>query len=76
MPDGRWGAVEVVARLAAVNLDSDGIDGGSYVRLEGGANWWATTRWKFGMLYGTIWLDRFGETGRTRSLLSRLQWVF
>ena len=76
MPDGRWGAVEVVARLAAVNLDSNGIDGGSYVRLEGGANWWATTRWKFGMLYGTIWLDRFGETGRTRSLLSRLQWVF
>ena len=39
-------------------------------------NWWATTRWKAGLLWGHVWLDRFGETGRTHSLLTRIQWVY
>jgi phosphate-selective porin OprO and OprP len=76
MPKGRWGAPELVARYAAVDLSSGGIDGGRYDRIEVGANWWATTRWKFGMLYGHVWLQRNGETGHTQSLLSRLQWVY
>jgi phosphate-selective porin OprO and OprP len=76
MPTGRWGAVELVGRYAAVDLSSGGIDGGRFDRLEGGVNWWATSRWKFGMLYGAVWLRRFGETGTTRSLLTRLQWVY
>jgi phosphate-selective porin OprO/OprP len=76
IPEGRWGALELVTRLAMVDLDDAGIAGGSYVRLEAGANWWATTRWKFGVLYGHVWLDRFGKTGNTDSLLTRLQWVY
>ncbi len=76
MPTGRWGAVELVGRYAAVDLSSNAIDGGRFDRIEGGVNWWATTRWKFGLLYGHIWLNRFGETGHTQSLLTRLQWVY
>jgi phosphate-selective porin OprO/OprP len=68
--------VELVGRYAAVDLSSNAIDGGRFDRIEGGVNWWATTRWKFGLLYGHIWLNRFGETGHTQSLLTRLQWVY
>ncbi|WP_416908984.1 MAG: OprO/OprP family phosphate-selective porin [Polymorphobacter sp.] len=76
IPEGRWGAPELVARYAAVDLSSGGIDGGRYDRIEVGANWWATTRWKFGVLYGHVWLKRDGETGHTQSLLTRLQWIY
>lgn len=76
MPVGRWGAPELVARYAMVDLSSGGIDGGRFDRMEVGANWWATTRWKFGLLYGHVWLRRFGETGTTHSMLTRLQWIY
>jgi phosphate-selective porin OprO/OprP len=76
VPDGRWGALELVARYATVDLDDAAIQGGRYVRIEAGANWWATTRWKLGVLYGHVRLDRFGTTGTTNSLLTRLQWVY
>lgn len=76
IPQGRWGAAELVARYSSVDLSSNGIDGGRYDRIELGANWWAATRWKFGMLYGHIWLERFGEQGRTSSFVTRLQWVY
>lgn len=76
MPKGRWGAPELVARYAAVDLSSGGIDGGRYDRIEMGGSWWATTRWKFGMLYGHVWLRKDGQTGHTQSLLTRLQWVY
>jgi phosphate-selective porin OprO/OprP len=76
IPQGRWGAPELFVRIATVDLSSAGIEGGRYDRLELGANWWATARWKFGMVYGHIRLDRFGETGRTNSLVTRLQWIY
>ncbi|MFN7399213.1 MAG: OprO/OprP family phosphate-selective porin [Sandaracinobacter sp.] len=76
MPTGRWGAPELLARYAAVDLSSGRIDGGRYDRVEIGANWWATTRWKFGMTYGHVWLRRDGQTGRTQSLVTRLQWIY
>lgn len=76
LPKGRWGAPELVARYAMVDLSSGGIDGGRYDRIEIGANWWATTRWKFGLLYGHVWLRRFDVTGQTDSLLTRLQWIY
>jgi phosphate-selective porin OprO/OprP len=76
LPKGRWGAPELVARYSSVDLSSNGIDGGRYDRIEMGANWWATTRWKFGLLYGHVWLDRQGQTGQTDTLLTRLQWVY
>lgn len=76
MPTGRWGAPELVVRYAMVDLSSGGIDGGRFDRIEVGGNWWATTRWKFGLLYGHVWLRRFGETGTTDSVLTRLQWIY
>lgn len=76
MPVGRWGAPELVARYAAVDLSSNGVDGGRYDRIELGANWWATTRWKFGMVYGHVWLERFGMEGQSDTFVTRLQWVY
>jgi phosphate-selective porin len=75
-PKGRWGALELTSRLSRVDLDDGAIRGGAYIRLEFGANWWATTRWKLGLLAGRIWLDRFGVESRTDTVMTRLQWVY
>lgn len=74
-PQGRWGAPELIARYAAVDLDGGRVRGGSYDRIEIGANWWATTRWKLGLIGGRTWLRRDGTRGTTDSLLLRIQWV-
>ena len=76
VPMQRWGAPELVARYVRVDLNGGAVRGGRYDRIEAGVNWWATTRWKAGLLWGHVWLDRFGETGRTHSLLTRIQWVY
>jgi phosphate-selective porin OprO/OprP len=76
IPDGRWGALELVARYAVVDLDDGIIEGGRFDRIEGGINWWATSRWKLGLLYGHVRLDRFGTIGNADSLLLRWQWVY
>ena len=76
VPRGRWGAPEIMARYAAISLNGGTVQGGRYDRLEVGVNWWATTRWKAGILWGHVWLDRFGTTGRTQSVLTRVQWVY
>jgi phosphate-selective porin OprO/OprP len=75
-PKGRWGAPELVARYSMVDLDDGPIQGGRYDRIEVGVNWWATTRWKLGILAGRVWLDRDGVTGVTNTVLTRLQWVY
>jgi phosphate-selective porin OprO/OprP len=75
VPRSRWGAPELTARYARVDLNDGFVKGGRYDRLEVGVNWWATSRWKIGMLYGEIRLDRDGTIGNSRSLLTRLQWV-
>jgi phosphate-selective porin OprO/OprP len=76
IPKGYWGAPELVARFAHVDLDDEQAAGGTYDRLSFGLNWWATTRWKFGVLYGFTWLDRFNERGESQTLLTRVQWVY
>lgn len=76
VPKGRWGALELFARFASVDLNDAAIAGGRYTRIEAGANWWATTRWKLGIVYGNVKLDRFDQVGTTNSLLTRLQWVY
>ena len=76
VPMQRWGAPELVARYVRVDLNGGAVRGGRYDRIEAGVNWWATTRWKAGLLWGHVWLGRFGETGRTHSLLTRIQWVY
>ncbi|MGE0639788.1 MAG: OprO/OprP family phosphate-selective porin [Thermoanaerobaculia bacterium] len=76
LPEGRWGAPELVARISHVDLDDGPVHGGSFDKLYLGLDWWATLRWKVGIGWGRTRLDRFDETGTTDSLLTRVQWVF
>jgi phosphate-selective porin OprO/OprP len=75
MPAGYQGAIELVARYSNVDIDDAAISGGRFHKTYLGANWWATPRWKFGIGWGRTWLDRFGSTGVTDSVLTRAQWV-
>ena len=52
------------------------VDGGRFRRIDLGANWWATTRWKFGFAYGNVRLDRDGLRGHTNTFLTRAQWIY
>jgi phosphate-selective porin OprO and OprP len=76
LPQGRWGAVEVIGRYGRVDLDDRTVRGGSMQGWWTGVNWWANNRWKASVGYGNIDLDRFGITGNTRTLLTRLQWIY
>lgn len=75
-PKGRWGAPELFVRWSMVDLDDGPVQGGQYDRIEIGFNWWATREWKFGLVAGRVWLDRYGETGVTNTMLTRIQWVY
>jgi len=76
MPQGRWGAPELVVRFSHVDLDDGVVQGGKFDQTYLGINWWATRRWKFGFGWGHTKLDRFGTTGVTDAYLSRLQWIY
>lgn len=76
MPDGHWGAPELVARFSHLDLDDNSIEGGSLDKTMLGINWWATRRWKAGLVWGHTWLDRFGVKGVTDAVQTRLQWVY
>lgn len=76
MPKGRWGAPELVARFSHEDLNDGTVQGGKFDKTYLGLNWWATRRWKLGVGWGRTWLDRFGTTGVTDSLLTRLQWIY
>jgi len=76
LPQGRWGAVELIARYGRVDLDDGPVRGGTMDGWWAGVNWWANNRWKASIGYGNIDLDRFGVTGNTRTLLTRLQWIY
>ncbi len=76
LPQGRWGAVELIGRYGHVDLDDGPVRGGTMDGWWAGVNWWANNRWKASVGYGDIDLDRFGVTGNTRTLLTRLQWIY
>ncbi len=76
LPQGRWGAVELIARYGLVDLDDGLARGGTMEGWWAGVNWWATRRWKFSVGYGDIDLERFEVTGNTKTLLSRVQWIY
>jgi phosphate-selective porin OprO/OprP len=76
LPQGRWGAVELIGRYGHVDLDDKTISGGTMDGWWAGVNWWANNRWKASVGYGNIDLDRFGVTGNTKTLLTRLQWIY
>jgi len=76
MPEGPWGAPELVARFSNVDLDDGAVQGGEFDKTYLGLNWWATRRWKLGFGWGHTWLDRFATTGVTDSVQLRLQWIY
>jgi phosphate-selective porin OprO and OprP len=76
LPQGRWGAVEVIGRYGHVDLDDGPVRGGTMDGWWAGVNWWATNRWKASVGYGNIDLDRLGVEGNTKTLLTRLQWIY
>jgi phosphate-selective porin OprO/OprP len=76
MPEGPWGAPELVARLSREDLDDGAVQGGAFDKSYLGVNWWATRRWKLGLGWGHTVLDRFDATGTTDSLQLRVQWVY
>jgi phosphate-selective porin len=76
LPQGRWGSWEVIARYGHVDLDDKTVHGGTMDGWWTGMNWWATRRLKMSVGYGDIDLDRFGIQGNTKTVLSRLQWIY
>lgn len=68
--------MELIARYGRVDLDNRTAAGGTKEGWWAGVNWWATRRWKAIIGYGDIDLERFGLTGDTKTLLSRLQRIF
>lgn len=76
MPKSKWGAPELVVRVAHVDLEDAEARGGEFDRLSIGLNWWATRRWKLGVTWGRTRLDRDDTKGVVESLLARVQWVF
>jgi phosphate-selective porin OprO/OprP len=76
LPQGRWGAVELIGRYGHVDLDDKTVRGGTMDGWWAGVNWWANNRCKASVGYGNIDLDRFGVTGNTKALLTRLQWIY
>ncbi len=76
LPQGRWGAWEIVGRFGHVDLDDKGAHGGTMDGWWAGVNWWATRRWKASIGYGDIDLDRLGLQGNTKTLLTRIQWIY
>jgi phosphate-selective porin len=76
LPNTRWGALELAARFAILDLDSEAVRGGYLTKWYGGANWWATRRWRISVGYGRAELDRLGELGHTNQFFNRIQWIF
>lgn len=76
MPEGRWGAPELVVRFSRENFDDGLVQGGSFDKTYLGVNWWATRRWKLGCGWGRTWLDREDKTGVTDSFMTRIQWIY
>jgi phosphate-selective porin len=76
MPQGHWGAFELVGRVGRVDLDDAGLDGGTMTGWWGAVNWWASRRWKASIGYGDIELERSGLTGDTKTVLARIQWIY
>ena len=76
LPDGEWGALELVGRIGAVDLEDGGIQGHAFRINTLGLNWWATRRIKIGVHWTETRLSLPGADSSTRALQTRLQWVY
>jgi phosphate-selective porin len=76
LPQGRWGALELMARYGRVDATDSGVEGGEMEGWWAGVNWWATRRWKFSLTYGDVDLEKDGVVGNTETLLGRVQWIY
>jgi phosphate-selective porin len=76
LPQHRIGAFELVGRYSHVDVDDALVQGGIFDRGTVGINWWATRRWKVGLDYGLINLNRFSLNGVTHAFHTRLQWIY
>jgi len=76
LPQHPWGAVELIARFGRVDATDKGIDGGEMRGWWAGVNWWVTRHAKASVTYGDIDLNRGGTVGNTKTLLTRLQWIY
>src|SRR5262245_60221094 len=73
---GGPGAWEAVLRLSYIDLDDGPTHGGRFWRLTPMVNWYLTDHLRFELAYGVGQLDRFGVTGTTQFLQTRLQFQF
>ncbi|TQD46641.1 OprO/OprP family phosphate-selective porin [Marilutibacter aestuarii] len=77
LPEGHWGAVELIGRVGGADLSDAGIDGGAFRIATLGANWWASRRLKMGVQWTRTDLDApGGGSGSTDAIQTRLQWVY
>lgn len=76
IPKSRFGAVELVGRFGYLEMEDTLIKGGRMAKWYGGANWWASRTWKFGIGYGLARLDRFDAIGWTQYFITRVQWIY
>ena len=76
LPHGHWGAVELIGRYGRVDTTDATVAGGEMNGWWAGVNWWATQRFKASIGYGDIDLDRDGMVGNTKTVLTRLQWIY
>lgn len=73
---GGPGAFEALLRLSYIDLDDGAIHGGRFWRLTPMVNWYLSDHLRLELAYGVGQLDRFGVTGTTQFLQSRLQFQF
>jgi phosphate-selective porin OprO/OprP len=71
--EGGPGAWEVLLRMSYSDLDDGPIQGGKFWRITPMVNWHLSDNARFELAYGYGKLDRFGLTGATQFLQTRLQ---
>jgi len=76
IPRSRWGAVELTARYSHIDLDDKSIHGGVMDKGTLNLNWFLNRRCKIGVAGGFANLDRNGLNGLTKSIQTRMQYVF
>jgi phosphate-selective porin OprO/OprP len=70
---GGPGAVEIVAHINQVDLDSGPISGGTFWRFTPMVNWYLSDHVRLEIAYGYGSLNRFNTVGKTHFFQTRLQ---